>query len=444
MTRKLMSLAVLAVMPAWAIGQEVRVVEARPVVVAATDEAGAAGGAHAVVTVDGEDGSLPSGHHVVIVKAVAEGDSPDNAPRVRVLTEVARAVDPNRGWLGVALGEMSGAQADKAGTDTGVVVLNVVKGSPAEVAGLQAEDVITSINGEAVGNVPDVANKIGELGPEASITLDVVRDGKPVKLTAQLTKAQEGPIEWLHAPDMVLKDRIYLNPGVLRIDPQGTFRFYGPHDVGDGTTLGTKVEISIDNGVRTVTISSSEDGEVTEVSQTGDGPIRVKRYAEGAEDEAEVVEYATADELASADPDAHALYKRQSGAQWTAHLGGADPLTFDFDVHTNWFHDDMHERIAEILKQSGVNFEELHKQIQDAMEDLPSVSGQGGAHAGFFMARRAATRTFKVQPDGQIELTVREGDTEVTTVYRDEADLQARNPEAYERFTKVQSAKVEE
>jgi hypothetical protein len=55
-----------------------------------------------------------------------------------------------------------------------------------------------------------------------------------------------------------------------------------------------------------------------------------------------------------------------------------------------------------------------------------------------------ATQTFTVNPDGQIEVKLRKGDSEVIMIYEDEADLQNRNPEMYEKYTDVTSAPVKE
>ena len=58
--------------------------------------------------------------------------------------------DSNRGWLGVYLGQVATKDADDLNIEGGVRILNVIKDSPAEAAGLLKGDVVTSINGEAV------------------------------------------------------------------------------------------------------------------------------------------------------------------------------------------------------------------------------------------------------------------------------------------------------
>lgn len=63
-----------------------------------------------------------------------------------------------------------------------VVVLDVVRGSPAHLAGVQTGDVVLNINGKEVGNVKDVLSEIG-LDVGKTIDLTVRRNGDHLKLT---------------------------------------------------------------------------------------------------------------------------------------------------------------------------------------------------------------------------------------------------------------------
>jgi membrane-associated protease RseP (regulator of RpoE activity) len=429
----------------------------QPTVVKVVDQDGASLDADVVVVANGEAaaGGM-AGDQVMVFKTVETTQEGDAAPQVRVVTRVSRASDPNRGWLGVALGEA----ANNPGGKKGVSVLNVVKGSPAEAAGLQENDVILSINGESTSNVGDVSKKIGELGPDTGITLSIERDGKPMTLNAQLSKAQDGAVEWLYAPsDMVFSQRIEANPHIIKIDPNGQMVFINPGDPASMQNLpgviapllnekGMNVQVNIDNGKRTTKISSNEDGEITEVTQSGDEPIHVRRYSEGNENDAVENDYATAEELEAADADAAALYKRQAGGVWVSKVGdGENVFTLNFETEDeDGLNGDLHARIAEAMKSAGVSVDDAHRALMEAFQNMPA--GAAGAGGGFgkhiVIAERAATRSFKVQPNGQIELTVRENDTEVTTVYKNEADLKARNPEGFAQFERVQKAKVQE
>jgi serine protease Do len=56
-----------------------------------------------------------------------------------------------------------------------VEVVTVASGSPADQAGLQAGDLITSVNGVEVRSDDDLVREIGLLGPEATATIAVMR-----------------------------------------------------------------------------------------------------------------------------------------------------------------------------------------------------------------------------------------------------------------------------
>jgi S1-C subfamily serine protease len=70
-------------------------------------------------------------------------------------------------------------------TADGVVILSVQPQSPAAEADLQVNDVITSVNGQAVTDASAVADLIRDLAPGDAVTLEVTRDNEP--LTVEVT-----------------------------------------------------------------------------------------------------------------------------------------------------------------------------------------------------------------------------------------------------------------
>ena len=72
-----------------------------------------------------------------------------------------------------------------------VIVGAVESNTPAEEAGLQTDDRIVSINGEMVRNVQQ-SKALVEQFKAAPIQLDIVRDGKPLTLTATVRKLNDG------------------------------------------------------------------------------------------------------------------------------------------------------------------------------------------------------------------------------------------------------------
>lgn len=82
-----------------------------------------------------------------------------------------------RGWLGVELAD--------AGELSGVRVQRVLDDSPADKAGLREGDVITRFRGAAV-NEQRLRTAIAISSPGSKAEVDLIRDGKPVKVTAEL------------------------------------------------------------------------------------------------------------------------------------------------------------------------------------------------------------------------------------------------------------------
>ena len=94
----------------------------------------------------------------------------------------------SRGYLGIGINNLSYAQAQAWGLEgtEGALVQSVENGTPAAQAGIQHGDVILSVDGRKVKTTRDLINYVSNKGPEASVTLDVWRDGKIVQREVRL------------------------------------------------------------------------------------------------------------------------------------------------------------------------------------------------------------------------------------------------------------------
>jgi S1-C subfamily serine protease len=81
-----------------------------------------------------------------------------------------------------------------------VLVARVEAGSPAASAGLQAGDIITDAGGRVIDQAGDLASAIAAIGKGTSVDLKVVRDHKPLSVSAKLTSDPIGFMDfgWLH------------------------------------------------------------------------------------------------------------------------------------------------------------------------------------------------------------------------------------------------------
>jgi serine protease Do len=100
-----------------------------------------------------------------------------------------------RGYLGVAVRPLTPEAAESAGVkeQKGVLIENVVEGSPAEKAGVQKGDVIVAVNEQPVAAPPELTRRIVGTSPGTRVELSLVRKGKPLKLPVELGRLPERP-----------------------------------------------------------------------------------------------------------------------------------------------------------------------------------------------------------------------------------------------------------
>lgn len=96
-------------------------------------------------------------------------------------------------YLGIHVEDVTRENASRynlSGELRGVGVREVVKGSPAERAGLRAGDVILRFDGEAVSSVRKLNRLIEEAAPEHAARLTVLRNGSEQEVSATLGKRE--------------------------------------------------------------------------------------------------------------------------------------------------------------------------------------------------------------------------------------------------------------
>ncbi len=111
---------------------------------------------------------------------------------MRNLTEqILEFGEVKRGMLGVQGGEVTSELAEALGYESskGAFIGQVVPDSAADKAGLQAGDIIISVNGKSINTFSELRAKVATLGAGKKVTLGVVRDGKTKSFNVTLGEA---------------------------------------------------------------------------------------------------------------------------------------------------------------------------------------------------------------------------------------------------------------
>jgi predicted metalloprotease with PDZ domain len=80
--------------------------------------------------------------------------------------------------------------------DRGVLVAHVEPGAPVAAAGIAVGDVIVSVQGQKIGDAPDVLAALANLGKGQPAKIELVRDGKTRAIDATLTNDASTSTSW--------------------------------------------------------------------------------------------------------------------------------------------------------------------------------------------------------------------------------------------------------
>ncbi|MEZ4984747.1 MAG: trypsin-like peptidase domain-containing protein [Saprospiraceae bacterium] len=109
----------------------------------------------------------------------------------RIADDIIEYGSYQRAFLGVSIYPLDDEAAKELGVNVsqGVVVEDLVEGGSADNAGVKPKDIIVSVNGRPVRNVPELTELVGRSKVGDRLQLTVLRDGEevelPVKMIAQ-------------------------------------------------------------------------------------------------------------------------------------------------------------------------------------------------------------------------------------------------------------------
>ena len=107
-----------------------------------------------------------------------------------VLDQLVATGKVTRAYLGVYIQDITKAMEKNFGVKAGegVLVSDTISGSPAEKAGIKSGDIITKVNGKAVGSTDELIKTISTKPVGSVVTLDIVRNKAPLQVQVTLAE----------------------------------------------------------------------------------------------------------------------------------------------------------------------------------------------------------------------------------------------------------------
>ncbi|MBF0435389.1 MAG: DegQ family serine endoprotease [Magnetococcales bacterium] len=115
----------------------------------------------------------------------------------QVVKQLVRFGEVRRGLMGISSQDLTRELAKALGGNPrqGAVITRVVPKSPADKAGLRPGDVVVEVNGRPVRDSGSLRNVLGLSMIGEQVTLEFLRDGKPNRVTAEITEPRARRVE---------------------------------------------------------------------------------------------------------------------------------------------------------------------------------------------------------------------------------------------------------
>ena len=112
---------------------------------------------------------------------------------LNILQQLSGEGKVTRGWLGVAIQELSPElmQAFKLPNSDGALIAEVMADSPADKAGLKRGDIIVGFNGDKVRDSSELPRLVATLPPGTAATVEILREGNTLTVPVVLGTLQE-------------------------------------------------------------------------------------------------------------------------------------------------------------------------------------------------------------------------------------------------------------
>ncbi len=126
--------------------------------------------------------------------SIGIGFSVPSATARNVIDQLIEFGETRRGWLGVRIQNVTEDLAESLGLDKahGALVADVTATSPAEKAGVKAGDVVVTLDGKEMKDSRQLSRAVGQLAPDTTVVVGVLRKGKPLDIEVTLGRLETG------------------------------------------------------------------------------------------------------------------------------------------------------------------------------------------------------------------------------------------------------------
>ena len=156
-----------------------------------------------------------------------------------IIAQLRKHGKTSRGWLGVAIQQVTEELAATLGLDEakGALVASVSKDSPAEKAGIKQGDVIIKFNGAKIDQMRELPKLVSRAGVGKRASVEVLRDGKRRSFRLTLGRLEDAvaqnklPGQRKPEPKRSKPDENVLGMGLSSISPALRRKFNIPADI---------------------------------------------------------------------------------------------------------------------------------------------------------------------------------------------------------------------
>lgn len=365
-------------------------------------------------------------------------------------------------WLGITYGPVPKPLACHLSLDQGIgqMVLNVVVDSPADQAAMAQYDVILKLNEQDVSaNTGEFLDQVRGLKPGEECTLTILRGCEKSKVDVMVGQRpkQDGPPKYKYEADVEEQSlgRVFRHGGMLEKDSAGRWSFKdfdleGLPDVfkwipEDGEMTFEIGPLGALPHREAHTFLYKEDkGTALRISRDQNGKIEVTRTETGeggGEKTTTVKEYTDEDELKKDDPEAYDLLqkcpegalgviKEKEGGVSVAPGGRGLRIAPPEELK---IHIEEARQQAEAARQQAKELQTKVGRLKDQHVTEAQESYRAALQAG------KAKLSFEISANGEIRVSRRLGEDELTEVFKNADELKAKRPELYSKFQKLRS-----